>query len=661
MRKFSRKRKFVNHKKRILHVSLFFIVLFISIGYAYLNAALSINGNTTIGANTWDIHFANLDIAAGSATATTPAAINNNSTSISYTVLLSRPGDYYEFEVDTVNAGTIPAKVSLVDIQGISSAAEPYLEYSINYTSGIPVRVNDLLNPGSSKRIVVRVGYIEDLNSLPAENIPLNLTFSLNYGQTTEEENVGNLLQRLSIDKSCITKYDGQVTDRVGVTETATNVYLDKCADKRNVIFGGFCWQIIRSTESGGLKMIYYGEPENGKCESTRGYHYGITHYTLSNNYLNSSYLYGSKFTYDISSRKFTLLDTFTETWSDSTYKNLIGKYTCRSNSNTCSTMYMVNDYRSSNESNLEAYSIQPVNYAIMGDGSFNVNRESPAKAGYMYNRVYTYKEINPGTNEYKYANSFIYDEDSNSYTLTGENKMINDWTTGYKTIGNTHYTCWNDTGTCSKISYIIDARGYYAYYIELENGNSISDALNEMLYDENVNKYSSSAKGIIDNWYEVNLLSKTNMLEDVVFCDDRTISSLGSWNPSGGIYSDGFRFKSMYTNSLICSNETDQFAVGNNKAKLTYPVGLLRSEEYSLFGNNEEANSLRNIGTSYWVSTPTEYGFYVNGRIICGTGGVSCSAAMNVTEGLRPVVSLAPFVVFSSGTGSEADPWIVE
>ena len=126
--KLLRRRKFVNHKKRIMYFSLFFMLLFISIGYAYLSAALSINGNTTIAANTWDIHFENLNITNGSVAATTPATIQTNTTNIVYSVELASPGDFYEFEVDVVNDGTIPGKLSLANIQGISSAAEPYLE-----------------------------------------------------------------------------------------------------------------------------------------------------------------------------------------------------------------------------------------------------------------------------------------------------------------------------------------------------------------------------------------------------------------------------------------------------------------------------------------------------------------------------------------------------
>ncbi len=141
-------------KKTIFLVGIISL-LFITIGYAYLNAALSINGSTTIVSNTWDIHFES--VTNNSVVATTPASIQGNNTSINYSVRLERPGDFYEFKVDIVNTGSIPAKVSLVNTQGISNEASSYLETSIKYTDGTNVQVDDLLNPHSMKRIVVRV------------------------------------------------------------------------------------------------------------------------------------------------------------------------------------------------------------------------------------------------------------------------------------------------------------------------------------------------------------------------------------------------------------------------------------------------------------------------------------------------------------------------
>ena len=121
---------------------------------------------------------------------------------------------------------------------------------------------------------------------------------------------------------------DEKPTDEVNNTVSAKNVYFNKCSDKRNIIFNNMCWQMIRTTETGGIKMIYNGEPVDGKCESTRGTHKGIVQSNdgISQS-INSSYLYGSSFTYNKSTNEFKLIDTVTSTWSDSTYQDLLGKF----------------------------------------------------------------------------------------------------------------------------------------------------------------------------------------------------------------------------------------------------------------------------------------------------------------------------------------------
>ena len=35
---------------------------------------------------------------------------------------------------------------------------------------------------------------------------------------------------------------------------------------KSNVIFAGFCWEMIRTTDTGGIKLMYIGVPNNNKC-----------------------------------------------------------------------------------------------------------------------------------------------------------------------------------------------------------------------------------------------------------------------------------------------------------------------------------------------------------------------------------------------------------
>ena len=61
-------------------------------------------------------------------------------------------------------------------------------------------------------------------------------------------------------------------------TTTATDgnvpvYYYRGDADKvnNNIIFNNMCWKIIRTTETGGIKLIYNGTPTDGKCETQTG------------------------------------------------------------------------------------------------------------------------------------------------------------------------------------------------------------------------------------------------------------------------------------------------------------------------------------------------------------------------------------------------------
>ena len=82
--------------------------------------------------------------------------------------------------------------------------------------------------------------------------------------------------------------------------------------DKNNVIFAGQCWQMIRTTDTGGVKMIYNGEAENNQCLSTRGNHVGYAKSVSQN--LASNYWYGTDYTYDSAAKTFKVSGTTEQT-----------------------------------------------------------------------------------------------------------------------------------------------------------------------------------------------------------------------------------------------------------------------------------------------------------------------------------------------------------
>ena len=99
--------KLKQNKTQVYLLLIFSLALLIGVGYAALSATLKINGQTTINKASWDIYMKDISVTSGSVEATTIPSLNNTNTAINFTVKLTKPGDFYEFTVKEVNAGTI--------------------------------------------------------------------------------------------------------------------------------------------------------------------------------------------------------------------------------------------------------------------------------------------------------------------------------------------------------------------------------------------------------------------------------------------------------------------------------------------------------------------------------------------------------------------------
>ena len=142
--------------------------------------------------------------------------------------------------------------------------------------------------------------------------------------------------------------------------------YYRGAVDNNNVIFANFCWKIVRTTETGGVKLIYNGVPSNGTCNNTGdntsigtsafnasynspayvGYMYGTvySYSTKSMSDVTDIYYYGNDVTYQ--NGIYTLTNTITSNSWSSIYNTSDGiynhHYTCLSTSNTCSNIYYI-------------------------------------------------------------------------------------------------------------------------------------------------------------------------------------------------------------------------------------------------------------------------------------------------------------------------------
>ena len=498
-------------------------------------------------------------------------------------------------------------------------------------------------------------------------------------------------------------------------TENDTNpiYYYRGAIDNNNVVFAGFCWQIVRTTETGGIKMIYNGLPDiegtgdniTYNCGTTRdiqdtirttidlvettGYYYADDYEIVSTT--------GNSVTYKLKAGTNGIhqVAIANETDAATNIPTIVANYpyTClkTTEDETCTNIYKVDSYASGTNANV--YS--SLDRTIIGRSAFNSQYTSVSDVGYMYNQRYPYSTSGWKTNAlFGSAATWVTDH----YELTDASVTTPDTTH--------HYSCNETTSdaTCTSLRYVYYVSGTTKRYITLTNGDLIEDALYKMTGNGSdavkqrnnsyvLNQNNSTAKVAIDNWFRTNLTdeddaSKPNYeeyLEDAIYCNDRSFKTTGSsntytqsgWNPNGGDLSTTLYFgtHNRYSNSyysttnvpsMTCPNESDRFTkdAANGNGALTYPIGLLTADEIILagVGGNNSSTSTYYLYTNdwYWSLSPycfyTGYAYGFNAKANLGDNRVPNS------NGLRPVVSLRPGTEFESGGNGEAtSPFVVK
>ena len=182
------------NKKRNYLLLLLLLIVGLSVGYALLQSTLTINGTSKVKNSTWDIHFENLNVTNGSVeigTGDVAASIQSSTTDITYTVTLNLPGDYYEFTVDAVNAGSVDGMIESVNSklnnQPITTLPA-YLNYSVTYSNGVALSPNQYLKAGDSETYKVRIEFKKDIEvtDLPETTQTLTMNFGVVYVQADE-------------------------------------------------------------------------------------------------------------------------------------------------------------------------------------------------------------------------------------------------------------------------------------------------------------------------------------------------------------------------------------------------------------------------------------------------------------------------------------------
>ena len=192
----------------------------------------------------------------------------------------------------------------------------------------------------------------------------------------------GTIKKRAQTDTTYLALYTGE-----GADTYANPVYYYKGnVQNNNVLFAGFCWKIVRTTETGGVKIVYNGVQKNGSCNNT-GTDSQIGTSAFNNDYNSPAYVgymhntayptsyksmssqsnivFGNSFTF--ANGTYTLKDTKTvATWSSGYNTINNNHYTCMTTGTTCSSIYYVYFTNSTNAYYITLTNGKSVNDALV-------------------------------------------------------------------------------------------------------------------------------------------------------------------------------------------------------------------------------------------------------------------------------------------------------
>ena len=241
----------MRRKSKYKYLIVILLIMFISIGFAYLTSNLDIVGLGHLKRTVWKIYFDNVNILEGeNLTSTPPTTSNHNTTSVTYSVTMDKPGDVYKFNIDIVNNGTVDAMVSIIDENTIlTSDQSKYASYSIKYLDGREIEKKNFLGKHSKETLQVIIKYNKNISveDLIDADQTLNFKLSLTYTQAKNADSRTG-------ESTVITDLSGNGNDGImygGRVNADGTVYLDGVDDfidcgLANYDFGSEMTYVIR-------------------------------------------------------------------------------------------------------------------------------------------------------------------------------------------------------------------------------------------------------------------------------------------------------------------------------------------------------------------------------------------------------------------------------
>ena len=301
-----------NKKNKIILIALLVITLGVSIGYAVLNTVLKNMIVATVSPVKWQVYMENpsiyKDTTANSATNTVYLSnvadscveydenddtVCTKSVTLEANVKFDKVERYVIVKFYTTNGGDMPAIIAEngIEVEGLGE----FVTYTLKYTSsdkGADVAPGDYFSAGASKPMFLKLKYfvsdnVED-DDLPLEDATFNITIKIKFIRGSKEDFVNNSSSHAVITKS-LTGVSSEILTYTAAMPSTTDskLYLleeteddqypiyfwrgTRTSTRNNFIFADKCWLGIRTTDSGGIKIMYNGTPVDGKCTATTG------------------------------------------------------------------------------------------------------------------------------------------------------------------------------------------------------------------------------------------------------------------------------------------------------------------------------------------------------------------------------------------------------
>ena len=313
-----------------------------------------------------------------------------------------------------------------------------------------------------------------------------------------------------------------------------------------------------------------------------------------------------------------------------------------------------------------------------IGNSAFNSSYMDNAYVGYMYGNSDAvvepseyYSSTNfTNTSTFYISKEYTFDKNTKLFTLKNPIQVLgSNLTTDY--IGY-YYASYTPTSVPSSVDRLYKIMGVTAgsSYAKIKCGYVTYGTSSKEVAQTNTN--DSTIKTYLDNWYKTNIVGTTNeqYLVDNVFCNDRSMAGNNS-GTGAGVSRTYYRWYNGPWNSdgynsimrLICPQKNDAFTVSdttNGNGALTYPVGLLSTDEIVLAGGWYADNNGYYLysGQYWWASSPHFFGGSLAGmRGVTSHGYASSYFDGTSNGGVRPVFNLKAEVL-TQGSGTATDPY---